>query len=194
MFEPFDSLLAIASRGRGTWILFWLSGALSGCSGWIKEPPRTLLVPPLSPAVAAPSPVVPPKKDDPRQIRVFPPHLDPDSELSRHRSVFFAFDQSVIRSADQPVVEMHGIYLWRYPELRVRVEGHTDDRGGREYNLALGQRRAEAVKDAMRLLGARGEQIETVSFGEEKAGNLSKDEESRSRNRRADIVYLRVSR
>jgi peptidoglycan-associated lipoprotein len=171
-----------------------LAAVLSGCSGLVKDPPQTLYVPPLPAAASAPLPRAKPQQPAARVIKVLPPHLDPDSELYQHRSVFFAFDDSAIRPEDRAIVESHGIYLWRYPELRIRVEGNTDDRGGREYNLALGERRAQAVKAAMRLLGARDEQIETMSYGEEKPRASGMDEDARARNRRADIVYRKSVR
>ncbi|WP_457391490.1 peptidoglycan-associated lipoprotein Pal [Roseateles sp. P5_E1] len=170
-----------------------IATSVTACTSTVVEPLGTIVVAPLPPAASAPLPK--PKAEPAAQvIKVLPPHLDPDSELYRHRSVFFTFDQSTLRAQARSVVEAHGIYLWRYPELHVRVEGNTDDRGGREYNLALGQRRAEAVRAAMRLLGARDEQIETVSYGEEKPRRQGTNEASRAHNRRADIVYRRTSR
>lgn len=172
-----------------------LAIALAGCAtGTALGPVRSVFVPPLPVAASAPLPRPQPEPEAGQRIKVLPPHLDPDSELYGHRSVFFAFDEWSLRPEDQPVVESHGIYLWRYPELRVRVEGNTDDRGGREYNLALGERRAQALKAAMQLLGAREEQIETMSYGEEKPRRPGTDEAARAHNRRADIVYRRTSR
>ena len=180
---------------RATAALCVLATVLAGCAtGTVFGPVNTVLVAPLPVAASAPLPKPQPEVVAAQRIRVFPPHLDPDSELYQHRSVFFAFDDWVLRSEDQPVVESHGLYLWRYPELRVRVEGNTDDRGGREYNLALGERRAQAVKAAMQLLGAKEDQIETVSYGEEKPRRQGLDETSRAHNRRADIVYRKTSR
>ncbi len=167
--------------------------SMTACTSTVVEQGGTVFVAPLPAAASAPLPEPTPEPAA-QVINVLPPHLDPDSELYRHRSVFFAFDQSTLRPQDLSVVEAHGIYLWRYPELRVRVEGNTDDRGSREYNLALGQRRAEAVGAAMRLLGAREDQIEAVSYGEEKPRRSGDDEASRAHNRRADIVYRRTSR
>jgi peptidoglycan-associated lipoprotein len=167
---------------------------MAGCAGTVRDPPWPVVVPPLPPAVAEPEPLPPPPGPAPQIIKVLPPHLDPDSELYKNRSVFFAFDDEALRPKDLAVVESHGIYLWRYPELHIRVEGNTDDRGGREYNLALGERRAQSVKAALRLLGAREEQIETVSYGEEKPRRHGTNDSSRAYNRRADIVYRKTSR
>lgn len=171
-----------------------LVAALAGCAtGTALGPLRPVVVAPLPVAASAPLPRAQPEPVAQR-IKVLPAHLDPDSELYQRRSVYFAFDDWGLRSEDRAVVESHGNYLWRYPELRVRVEGNTDDRGGREYNLALGERRAYAVKAAMQLLGARDDQIETVSYGEEKPRDPGTDEESRAHNRRADIVYSKPSK
>jgi peptidoglycan-associated lipoprotein len=116
------------------------------------------------------------------------PFNDPASPLYK-KSVFFDFDSFVVKSEFQPVVEAHGKYLASTKNRRIVVEGHTDERGGREYNLALGQKRAEAVKQRLMLLGATDSQIETVSFGKEKPKAVGSNEEAWAQNRRADIVY-----
>ena len=117
------------------------------------------------------------------------PHLDPASSLSRERSVYFDFDQFVIRSQDRPVVEAHGKYLAAQRALKVSIEGNADERGSREYNLALGQKRAQAVVQSLKLLGASDDQLEAVSYGEERPKATGHDEESWAQNRRADIRY-----
>lgn len=116
------------------------------------------------------------------------PLNDPNNPLSK-RSVFFDFDSFVVKSEYQPVVQAHGSYLGTNKQRRVMVEGHTDERGGREYNLALGQKRAEAVKQRLMLLGVTDVQIETVSFGEEKPRGTGGSEDAWAQNRRADINY-----
>lgn len=103
--------------------------------------------------------------------------------------MYFDFDQFVIREADRSLVEAHARYLADHPDARVTVQGNADERGSREYNLSLGQRRADAVKRAMTLLGARETQTETVSFGREKPVCTQSDEACWSRNRRADVFY-----
>jgi peptidoglycan-associated lipoprotein len=103
--------------------------------------------------------------------------------------VFFDFDSFVVKSEFQPLVEAHGRYLASNKPRRIAIEGHTDERGGREYNLALGQKRAEAVKQRLMLLGAIDGQIETISFGKEKPRAVGSTEEAWAQNRRADIVY-----
>lgn len=118
-------------------------------------------------------------------------HLDPNSVLSREHSVFFEFDDSAIAREWQPVVQRHGEYLSHAPQLKIVVQGNTDERGSSEYNLALGQRRAESVKKALELVGAKASQIEAVSFGEEKPQATGHDEAAWRQNRRADIVYAK---
>jgi peptidoglycan-associated lipoprotein len=116
-------------------------------------------------------------------------YLDPNNLLYRERSFYFDYDGSSLRGQDQRLVEAHGGYLAGMPTLQVRVEGHTDERGSREYNLALGQRRAEAVKSALMVLGVRDSQVEAVSFGKEKPRAMGHDEADWAQNRRVDIVY-----
>jgi peptidoglycan-associated lipoprotein len=117
------------------------------------------------------------------------PHLDPASSLSRERSVYFDFDQFVVRSQDRPVVEAHGKYLAAQRPLKVSIEGNADERGSREYNLALGQKRAQTVLQSLKLLGVSDDQLEAVSYGEERPKATGHDEESWAQNRRADIRY-----
>jgi len=113
------------------------------------------------------------------------------SPLSK-RSVYYDFDMYNIRDEFQPMVEAHAKFLLDNPELRVRVEGNCDERGSREYNLSLGQRRADAVKRGMTLLGVQANRIETVSFGSEKPKMPGSTEEAWAENRRSDIVYIGI--
>jgi len=116
------------------------------------------------------------------------PLKDPSNILSK-RSVYFELDSNVVKDEFKPLVSAHARYLQQNRSQKVTIQGNADERGSREYNLALGQRRADAVKQAMQLLGAQSEQIETVSFGEEKPRATGHDEKSWAENRRADIVY-----
>ena len=116
------------------------------------------------------------------------PLKDPSNILSK-RSVYFELDSNVVKEEFKPVVAAHARYLQQNRGVKMTVQGNADERGSREYNLALGQRRADAVKQAMQLLGAQADQIETVSFGEEKPKATGHDEASWYENRRADIVY-----
>ncbi len=119
-----------------------------------------------------------------------PPHKDPANLLSQKRSIYFDFDEYVIKDQYKATVEAHAKYLQGGRSLRVILQGNTDERGTREYNIALGQRRADAVKKLMMLLGATEVQIETVSFGKEKPRREGHDETAWAENRRVDIVYV----
>ena len=116
------------------------------------------------------------------------PLKDPGNILSQ-RSIFFDYDQYLIKDEFKPIVTAHARYLQQNPAAKMRVEGNADDRGSREYNLALGQRRADAVKQMLQLLGAQAAQVESVSFGEEKPRCTEAAESCWSQNRRGDIVY-----
>lgn len=117
--------------------------------------------------------------------------FNPNSVLAKDKSVYFDFNSYTVGDQYRPLVETHARYLASKPAQKVMVEGNTDARGGAEYNLALGNRRAEAVRRMMTLIGARDEQIETISFGKEKPKALGDTEADYAENRRADIVYLR---
>jgi peptidoglycan-associated lipoprotein len=108
---------------------------------------------------------------------------------STTRIVYFDYDSFVIRSEFLPVLEAHAKFLKANPSMRVSLEGNTDDRGGREYNLALGQKRAEAVRTALARLGVADSQMEAVSFGKEKPAVVGNSEEAMSKNRRTEISY-----
>ena len=123
---------------------------------------------------------------DAQSARGVDPFNDPASPLYK-KSVFFDFDSFVVKSEFQPVVEAHGKYLASTKNRRIVVEGHTDERGGREYNLALGQKRAEAVQKSLTLLGVSADQVESVSFGKERPAAQGSNEEAWAQNRRAEI-------
>ena len=116
------------------------------------------------------------------------PLKDPNNILSK-RSVYFDFDKDEVKAEYRPLVEAHAKYLQANPNAKLAIQGNADNRGSREYNLALGQRRSVAVKKAMNLAGAQDKQIETVSYGEEKAAQTCKDDACWSKDRRADVVY-----
>ncbi len=105
------------------------------------------------------------------------------------RVVYFDYDSAVIKPEFQSVIESHARFLQAEKGRKVSIEGHTDERGGREYNLALGQRRAEAVRSALLLLGVADAQVEAVSFGKEKPAVPGSDEAAMAKNRRAEISY-----
>lgn len=105
------------------------------------------------------------------------------------RIVYFDFDSYVLKPEFQSVIDAHAKYLMANKSRRMAIEGHTDERGGREYNLALGQKRAEAVRRALGLLGVTDSQVEAVSFGKEKPAAQGFDEASMAKNRRAELTY-----
>ncbi len=113
---------------------------------------------------------------------------DPNNILSK-RLVYFDFDSNLVKEEFRPLVTAHAQYLGRKAAAKMIIQGHTDERGSREYNLALGQRRSDAVKQMMTVLGADGARIETVSYGEEKAAAQGATEAAYAQNRRAQIVY-----
>jgi peptidoglycan-associated lipoprotein len=113
---------------------------------------------------------------------------NPNSPLAK-RSIFFDFDSYTVSDQYQSLLQAHAQYLKAHPERHVLLQGNTDERGTSEYNLALGQRRAEAVRRALTLMGVPDSQLEAVSLGKEKPVALGHDEASWAQNRRVDIVY-----
>ncbi len=116
-------------------------------------------------------------------------HLNPNSAISRERSVYFDYDQFAIKASEAAVVERQGKYLAANAGLNIRAEGNADERGGREYNLALGQKRAEAVARALKAYGVKDGQVEPVSFGSEKPKAAGHDEAAWAQKRRVDLAY-----
>ena len=116
------------------------------------------------------------------------PLNDPQGVLAK-RSIYFDLDSYIVRDEFRPVIEAHARYLTSNRARKIAIQGHTDERGGSEYNLALGQKRAEAVRKSLVLLGVSDVQMEAVSFGKEKPKALSSDEAAWAENRRADIIY-----
>ena len=113
---------------------------------------------------------------------------DPKSPLSR-REIFYDYDSFIVKDEYKPLLEAHAAYLKNNRNARIKVEGNTDERGSREYNLALGQKRSESVKRVLTLLGVSDSQIDTVSFGEEKPRNPASNEAAYAENRRCDLLY-----
>lgn len=116
------------------------------------------------------------------------PLKDPNNILSK-RSIYFDFDKDEVKDEYRSLVEAHAKYLNANTGAKIMLQGNADDRGSREYNLSLGQRRSVAVKKVMNVLGVNDKQIETVSYGEEKPQCADKNETCWAQNRRADIVY-----
>lgn len=114
---------------------------------------------------------------------------DPASPLS-NRIVYFEYDSSSVRQEDQETLAAHAAYLGEHPNVTVRLEGHTDERGSREYNLALGERRALAIRQILMLQGASINQFQVTSFGEERLAVEGGEESSWQQNRRVEIKYV----
>lgn len=116
------------------------------------------------------------------------PLTDPNNILSK-RSVYFDLDSYSVKDEFKPVIEAHAQYLKQNGKAKAFLQGNCDERGSREYNIALGQKRAESMRKMMSVLGVSESQMETVSFGEEKPKSEGHDEAAWAQNRRADVVY-----
>lgn len=116
------------------------------------------------------------------------PRKDPSSPLAT-RSIYFDYDSYVVKDEYRSVLEAHAGYLKSNSDARLILQGNADERGSREYNLALGQKRAEAVRKALAVLGVNNGQLEAISFGEEKPRATGSNEQAYAENRRADVVY-----
>ncbi|HED51966.1 MAG TPA: peptidoglycan-associated lipoprotein Pal [Gammaproteobacteria bacterium] len=114
---------------------------------------------------------------------------DPNSPLSQ-RIIYFAYDSDEVAPQDRELIAAHAAFLSANPDVKVSVEGHTDERGAREYNIALGERRAQAVRRMLEFQGVLPQQITTVSYGEEKPAVEGHDESAWSMNRRVELVYV----
>ena len=139
---------------------------------------------PADPDAATTRPV-----DDDRAQTGAPMTGDRDLNLVDDRTVFFAFDSAEIRAADRELLRMHGRNLANNSDLSMRLEGHADERGSREYNIGLGERRAQAVKAALLVQGAATGQLTTVSYGEERPATLGSNETAWAQNRRVELAY-----
>lgn len=169
-------------------LILLASAVLAGCSSTpvaqtsAKSTETPAVVPMLTPATSsAPKPVV--------SSVTLPPHLDPKSPISTERSIYFDFDVFTIKPDYLKLVEQHGNYLLSKPALSIRIEGNADERGNSEYNLALGQKRAQAVLQALKTYGVTESQMEAVSWGKERPKATGHDESAWKENRRADLVY-----
>jgi len=149
----------------------------------VERAPAPAVTPTATPATPTPTP-----QSTVRSVTVHPLD-DPQSSLVA-RSVYFDFDSAVLHDSDRPVIESHAKFLTSSRTARVRIEGHADERGGSEYNLALGQKRADATLKALQLIGAPPAELEATSFGKERPKDPGHDEAAWARNRRADLNYL----
>jgi len=171
--------------------------ALGACS--TTPPPAapaaapTRAVPPPPPA-APPAPAQPPAATRAAPSggvagAALPAYLDPKNPIATERSIYFDFDQYTIKPQYTALVERHGKYLAGQPALTIRVEGNCDERGSSAYNLALGQRRADAVVRALKIYGVKDAQMEAISWGKDKPVATGHDEAAWALNRRVDLQY-----
>lgn len=116
------------------------------------------------------------------------PTKDPNSPLSK-RVIYFDYDKDSVKPEFASLIQAHAAYLAQNRNRKIRLEGHADERGSREYNMALGQRRSDAVRRATAVLGVGNERMETVSYGEDKPRANGHDEAAWAQNRRVEIVY-----
>jgi len=169
------------------WLAIAIVVLVAGCSSTKlqEKPPAPMAAPAPAAPVAPPPPMASPAP--PPQVASDP--LDDPTSILAKRSIYFDFDQSAIKGEFVPLIEAHGHYLVDHASRRVRIEGNCDERGSREYNLALGQRRADALRERLTLLGVPDARVETVSYGKEKPKATGHDEASWAENRRDDIIY-----
>jgi len=164
--------------------------ALASCATEEQKPAPQAPVEgkPGGPQPVQTQPVKPVETGKPGAGSPFAALKDPKNILSK-RSVYFDFDKFDVKAEYRPLVEAHAKFLRDNPSAKMLVQGNADERGSREYNVGLGQRRSDAVKKMLTLLGAREEQIEAVSLGEEKPSCNEHSEECWAKNRRDDMLY-----
>lgn len=171
------ALLVLLNAGCGG------TGGLRGGPGGAAEVigPDGLVVEGAEPGGASGRAIVPGSE--------FGPRASPGTPLAQ-RVIYFDFDQAAVRSEYIPVVQAHAEWLRDHPSQRLSLEGHTDERGSREYNIALGERRSVAVRQLMQFEGVLSEQLKLLSYGEERPAFEGTDEAVWARNRRVELVYL----
>ena len=149
-------------------------------SGMESRSPSVIETTPISPATTTPGEAI-----DPLSMKAL---RDPNSPLSK-RSIYFDFDSYVVKDEYQSLLVAHSKFLAAHANMKMLIQGNADERGSREYNLALGQKRSDAIKKALSLLGISESQMESVSLGEEKPTCTEATEECWAKNRRGDILY-----
>ena len=169
---------------QGLLMLVLIQLAACGGDSWTTTPPEALEEVPAQ--EVAPGGTTTPD-DEMGSPEVF--REGPEQALLSRLVIYFEFDQSDIRSEFNDMLAAHGRYLASNPNTRMRLEGHADERGSREYNIGLGERRSQAVRRVLLLQGAAADQLSTVSFGEERPAMSGSDEEAWAMNRRVEIVY-----
>lgn len=165
-----------------------LAAALAGCASGVKLD-NVPVEDRTGTSVTTPGATGPGGESQVQPVQADEAALDKAGPQGVARIVYFDYDSNAIRPEFQPLIEANARFLTQHRNSHVVVEGHTDERGGSEYNLALGQRRAEAVRQALQLLGVRDSQVEAVSFGKEKPAVEGHDEAAWAKNRRAEIAY-----
>lgn len=178
------------TRSKTCALLILLAAAIAGCSSTPINTPATTATTPAA-TTTAPATAAAPKSTAASTVATvaLPEYLDPKSPLATGRSVYFDFDDFSIRPQDRALIERHGKYLASHAAVAIKIEGNADERGSAEYNLALGQKRAEAVLRALKIYGVKDSQMEPVSWGEERPKATGHDEAAWAQNRRADLQY-----
>jgi peptidoglycan-associated lipoprotein len=163
------------------------AAALAGCSSAVKldEPAPVETRATTPPASTTPQGTTTPAAES--RVATVDLNAQYTEQVRDKRVVYFDFDSDVVKEEYRPLVELHAKRLNNNKRLAMTLEGHTDERGGREYNLALGQRRAEAVAKSLTLLGVGGAQVESVSFGKERPAVQGGGEEAWAKNRRVEL-------
>ncbi|MDQ8022970.1 MAG: peptidoglycan-associated lipoprotein Pal [Moraxellaceae bacterium] len=165
------------------------AATLAACSSTPETKPAPAAAAP-APAAAPAAPAAKPAAAPAAKVDPYDPsQLNNPASLLSKRSIFFAYDKFDVSEDYQPLVVTHALFLTKNPSYKIVIQGNADERGSSEYNLALGQKRADAVKSGLVALGVSAGQIETISFGKEKPRNTGSDEVAWAENRRADIVY-----
>ncbi len=168
---------------KKTLLALALTSILAACS---STPPATTAAP-AAEKTAATAPAATPATTAPVKEMLYPPK-GVGGALGE-RGIFYEFDKYAVKDQYQPVVFAHGDFLVQHPAAKVTLQGNCDERGSREYNLGLGQRRADSVRKMLAAKGVKDSQMETVSFGKEKPRNAGHNEAAWAENRRTDIVY-----
>jgi len=165
-----------------------VAALLAGCSGTptlekagVEDRTPSTSVP-TQPGISTVTPVGPKGDQVPNELK------DPNNVLSK-RSIFYDYDKYDVKDEYKPLVQAHARYLAQHRDAKILIQGNCDERGSREYNIALGQKRADGVKKILQLMGVQESQMESVSLGEEKPRCTENTEACYSQNRRSDVLY-----
>ena len=161
------------------------AAALSACSSTKLDEPAQVET--KEPVKTEQAPQVDPNANAQRKVETVDLGAQLDAAVSNQRIVYFDFDSFVVKDEYRSLIENHAKRLNNKKTLQLSLEGHADERGGREYNLALGQKRAEAVAKSLTLLGVAANQVEPVSFGKERPADTGHNEEAWAKNRRVEL-------